>query len=107
MYNKDAAENFMEEMPLSLKLEQFQRRKLLEGLKPVRDAAQKDALKYLQSLKYVQKLTDDADELTEELRGRQYREYCMDPLGKQKKAEIDKAKDQIRADPFYEGLKMI
>ena len=52
MLRKDAGERFMEQMPLSLKLETFQRRKLLEGLKPVRDAAQKDALIYLQALKY-------------------------------------------------------
>lgn len=38
-YQDDAKKNFMKEMPLSLQLQRFQRQKLMQGLKPDRDAA--------------------------------------------------------------------
>ena len=37
-YQEDAKANFMQEMPLSLKIERYQRGKLMQGLKPKRDA---------------------------------------------------------------------
>ena len=107
MLRKDATENFMEEMPLSLKLEKFQRRKLLEGLKPAKDAAQKESLIYLQSLRYVQKFSDEADDLTLELRDRAYKDYYLDPLGKERKEEIERLKSQKFTDPFYDNIKFI
>ena len=35
--DQDAKQNFAKEMPLSLRIERFQRQKLLQGLKPERD----------------------------------------------------------------------
>lgn len=103
----DASENFMQEMPLALKLEQFQRRKLLEGLKPMRDAAQKDSLVQLQSLKYVQKFSGETNEVTAELRSRQYKEYSVDPLGKHRRAELESLKNKKYTDPFFDNIKFI
>jgi len=61
---EDAKENFNVEMPLSLKIEKFQRKKLLQGLKPNHDAAQKESIIYLQSLKYIQQFEEGTDDLT-------------------------------------------
>lgn len=105
---KDAAENFTEEMPLALKLEKYQRRKLLEGLKPVKDSAQKESLVYLQSLKYVQQIScDEPDELNKELRGRMYEDYMADPMGNARKIELEMIKNKAIPDPFYEAIKFI
>ena len=80
-YAEDAQANFMKEMPLSLKIERYQRGKLMQGLKPKRDAVQKESLKYLQSLKFIQSYEEDTDELTETLRNRDYDTFRDDPTG--------------------------
>lgn len=38
----DAIKNFDKEMPMSLRIERFQRNNLMKGLKPVRDQEQKE-----------------------------------------------------------------
>ena len=43
----DAKINYVKEVPLSLKIEKYQRQKLLQGLKPERDQEQREQLKYL------------------------------------------------------------
>lgn len=71
-------------MPLSLRIEKFQRRKLLKGLKPERDAEQKEQIKYLQSLKYIQKFGPEMDELDpviQRMRQQSYKDFLKDPLG--------------------------
>ena len=85
---KDAADNFQEELPLSLKLEKYQRKKLLHGLGPKKDDLQRDSLINLISLKYVQRFEDQVDDFRMQLRDRNYSEYMRDPLGKKQKEKI-------------------
>ena len=79
----DAEINFNKEMPLSIRIETFQRHKLLEGLKPQKDAAKRENVKCLQSLQFIQKFEDEIDETTEVLRARNYSEFRKDPTGEQ------------------------
>jgi len=69
-FSEDAKNNFMREMPLAIKIERFQRQLLMQGLKPVRDATQKQSIRYLESLKFIQKFETDVDEFTMLLRKR-------------------------------------
>ena len=68
-YKDDAKNNFMKEIPLSIKIERFQRKMLLQGLKPERNEAQKQSMQYLQSLKFIQR-NDEIDDITLKLRKR-------------------------------------
>ena len=69
-------------MPLSLKIERYQRSKMLNGLDPSSMANQKDEVsKILMSLKYIQKFEDDVDEATKMLRERGYEAFMADPTG--------------------------
>lgn len=75
-------------MPLSIRIEKFQREKLLEGLKPQKDASQRENLKCLQSLQFIQKFEDEIDDVTKVLRARNYSDYRKDPTGEEYMDEI-------------------
>lgn len=74
--------NFYKEMPLSLKIERYQRNKILNGLDPAGMPNQKEEVKQiLQSLKYIQKFEENVDEATQMLRDRSYDDFVDDPTG--------------------------
>ena len=97
----------MKEMPLSLKIERFQRQKLMQGLKPKRDAVQKESLLYLQSLKFIQKFEEDTTELTRTLRNRDYDSYRADPIGHKLIEQRELEKKLAAIDPYVTRLKFI
>lgn len=53
MLDQDAAVNYFKEIPLSIRIEKYQREKLMQGVKPERDKVQEESFKYLQSLKFI------------------------------------------------------
>ena len=70
-------------MPLTLRIEKYQRQKLMEGVKPTKDAVQQENFKFLQSLKFIQRFEDEVEEANEHLRGRNFEEFKKDPLGEE------------------------
>ena len=69
-------------MPLSLKIERYQRSRILEGLDPKTDKKKlTETLKVLQSLKYIQKYEEVKEGVIPLLRNRKYDEFIKDPLG--------------------------
>ena len=75
-------DNFFTEMPLSLKIEQYQRDKMITGMmSPAESTQQKEMIKILQSLKYVQQFEENVDEVTQMLRQRSYQSFLRDKTG--------------------------
>ena len=69
-------------MPLSLKIERYQRNRIVEGLDPKQDKKkQNEILKVLQSLKFIQKYDEQEQGVISLLRDRTYDEFIKDPLG--------------------------
>ena len=106
--DQDARQNFAKEVPLSLKIERYQRQKLLQGLKPERDQTQREQLRYLQSLKYIQRYEpDDIDPITKFLRDRPYEQFLKDPLGTKYKASLDDHNQGAISDNFSKRIDFI
>lgn len=106
--DQDARQNFAKEVPLSLKIERYQRQKLLQGLKPERDQEQREQLKYLQSLRYIQKYEpDDIDPTTKYLRARPYEEFLKDPLGAKYKASLEEERRGALVDQFSKRIDFV
>ena len=69
-------------MPLSLKIERYQRNRILDGLDPKQDKKkQNEILKVLQSLKFIQKYDEEEQGVISLLRDRTYEEFIKDPIG--------------------------
>lgn len=106
--DQDARQNFGKEMPLSLRIERFQRQKLLQGLKPERDQEQREQLKYLHSLKYIQRFEpDDIDSTIKYLRGRPYEDFLRDPLGTKYKASLEEERQGTMTDHFSKRIDFV
>ena len=90
---QDASENLEKEMPLTLRIEKYQRQKLMDGVKPTKDAVQIENFKYLQSLKFIQRFEEDVEEANELLRTRTFEEFKKDPLGKEYIEKLEKDKN--------------
>ena len=58
-------DDYNKEMPLALRLEKYQRQKLLKGLKPDRDQEAREQIKYLHSLKFIQRFVPEDAEVDE------------------------------------------
>ena len=79
---EDAKLNFYKEMPLSLKIERYQRDKMLKGLDPTCLPNQKEEVsRILMSLKYIQQFEENVDDATQLLRDRSYDAFMEDPTG--------------------------
>lgn len=116
--DQDARQNYFKEIPLSLKIERYQRQKLLQGLKPERDSEQREQLKYLQSLKHIQRWgrrnvggggggAEAVDEVTQYLRERQYEEFVKDPLGSKFREEMREERELSLTDQFNKRIDFI
>jgi len=95
-------------MPLSLKIEQYQRNKLLNGLKAEANTPEQLAvIKILSSLKYIQKFEDDSDDAIAAIRGRTEEEFMKDPLGIQLKKALEEVQGAQDASTFHAQIKFI
>jgi len=95
-------------MPLSLKIEQYQRNKLLNGLKAEANTPEQLAvIKILSSLKYIQKFEDDSDDAVAGMRGRTEEEFMKDPLGLQLKKALEEVHGAQDASTFHAQIKFI
>lgn len=95
-------------MPLSLKIEQYQRNKLLNGLKAEANTPEQLAvIKILSSLKYIQKFEDDSDDAIAGMRGRTEEEFMKDPLGLQLKKALEEVHGAQDASTFHAQIKFI
>lgn len=79
----------------------------MQGLKPKRDAVQKESLLYLQSLKFIQRYEEDTSELTRTLRNRDYDGYRADPIGHKLIEERELEKKLAAIDPYVTRLKFV
>ena len=79
----------------------------MQGLKPKRDAVQKESLLYLQSLKFIQRYEEDTSELTRTLRSRDYDGYRADPIGHKLIAQRELEKKLAAIDPYVTRLKFV
>jgi len=79
----------------------------MQGLKPKRDAVQKESLLYLQSLKFIQRYEEDTSELTRTLRNRDYDGYRADPIGHKLIEQRELEKKLAAIDPYVTRLKFI
>jgi hypothetical protein len=71
-------------MPLSLKIERYQRNRFLGGLGPKCEKQKRyEIVKVLQSLKYIQKDEDEIDDVFYDLRAREYEDFLGDPIGEE------------------------
>lgn len=95
-------------MPPSLKIEQYQRNKLLNGLKAEANTPEQlEVTKILFSLKYIQKFEDDGDDAIAAIRGRTEEEYMKDPLGIQMKKALEEVQGAQDASTFHAQIKFI
>jgi hypothetical protein len=79
----------------------------MEGLKPLKDPTQIENFKYLQSLKFIQKFDDSPEQVTLDLRERNYSDFRKDPTGEEYMEELDKIANSHQVDPFVERIKFI
>jgi hypothetical protein len=80
---------------------------LLVGLQPVRNKAQKQSIKYLESLKFIQKFEEDVDFLTQQLRKRTFEEFIKDPMGERAQEEIAEREKQKLIDPYLQNIDFV
>jgi hypothetical protein len=93
--DEERDQGYLEEMPLSLKIERYQRARILDGLDPKTDKKkQAEILKVLQSLKFIQKYDEVPDGVIPLLRNRNYDEFIKDPLGQKIIEKFHKATEK-------------
>jgi len=91
-----------------LKIERYQRRRILTGLDPACSKNQQsDVLKVLQSLKFIQKYEDNVDESIQILRQRTYDSFLEDPLGRQVLENVKKEREQSNKENFAQRIQFI